>query len=236
MCTVTFVNSTDGIVITSNRDEQVARPTALKPAIENINGKKIIFPKDPKAGGTWFAADDNNNFAVLLNGASEWHEHKPPYRRSRGLILLDILSETSPYLVFNKIDLVGIEPFTIVLLQESALRQLRWDGEKKDIKELPIAENHIWSSATLYSKEVIVQREDWFRQFLIDNPIPNRQQMQAFHNYTHAEDATNGLIINRNDFLRTFSITQFYSQNNSAQMLHIDLLNKQSYTNSLPIQ
>jgi len=236
MCTVTFVNTANGIVITSNRDEQVLRGAALQPEVVAFEGKKIIFPKDVKAGGTWFAADDEGNFAVLLNGAAEKHHHNPPYKISRGLILLDIIAQNLPFIAFGTIDLVGIEPFTIVLLQQSKLYQLRWNGWEKDIVELATTQNHIWSSATLYTKEIIAQRETWFREFLANNPRPTNEQLIDFHNYTHTDDTTNGLVINRDDLLKTISITQVYSANNIVNMLHIDLLNQQTYTNTLPIK
>ena len=73
MCTVSFVSVNGHIIITSNRDENIQRPTAAAPDFEMQGQKKIIFPKDAKAGGTWFAACSNGAVAVLLNGAFEKH-------------------------------------------------------------------------------------------------------------------------------------------------------------------
>lgn len=70
MCTVSFVCANGRIIITSNRDEQIGRPSN-PPKNYLINNKKIIFPKDPKAGGTWFVVDDDATVLVLLNGAAE---------------------------------------------------------------------------------------------------------------------------------------------------------------------
>jgi uncharacterized protein with NRDE domain len=36
------------IVITSNRDEQLIRPSAIPPKNYTVNGKNVIYPKDPK--------------------------------------------------------------------------------------------------------------------------------------------------------------------------------------------
>ena len=66
MCTVTFIPTSSGFVITSNRDESVARKRALAPIEYEINGCKITFPKDPQAGGTWIAKSDSK-VIVLLN-------------------------------------------------------------------------------------------------------------------------------------------------------------------------
>lgn len=91
MCTVTFVKTADKIVITSNRDEKIIRPNAIPPQNYMVNGKNVIYPKDPKAGGTWCVVDENGTVLVLLNGANEKHTVKLPYRKSRGLIVLELI-------------------------------------------------------------------------------------------------------------------------------------------------
>jgi hypothetical protein len=37
----------------------------------SLNNKNVIYPKDPQAGGTWYAVGDNGSVLVLLNGANE---------------------------------------------------------------------------------------------------------------------------------------------------------------------
>lgn len=132
MCTVSFVATNDAFIITSNRDEKVIRPSAIPPKKYHINGKDILFPKDPKAGGTWYAVDAQGTVLVLLNGAAEKHEVQLPYRKSRGLIVLDMISNPSPKEFWEEINLENIEPFTLVLFQNQALFQLRWNGMEKE--------------------------------------------------------------------------------------------------------
>ncbi|MDD5151020.1 MAG: NRDE family protein, partial [Flavobacterium sp.] len=166
MCTVSFVNTNGKIIITSNRDEKVLRPSAIGPRNYSINNKNIIFPKDPQAGGTWFAVDEEGTTLVLLNGANEKHQHQPPYRKSRGLIVLDTISSLSPKDFWAAIDLENIEPFTLVLFQNKELFQLRWDGFEKETTQLDINKSHVWSSSTLYPKSIRENRSDWFYTFL----------------------------------------------------------------------
>jgi uncharacterized protein with NRDE domain len=73
----------------------VTRPSAIAPKTI-VNGKNVIYPKDPKAGGTWYVVDENGTVLVLLNGAEEKHTIKLSYRKSRGLIVLDIIGNVSP--------------------------------------------------------------------------------------------------------------------------------------------
>ncbi len=52
MCTVTFVPTQNGYILTSSRDEQKARSTIF-PKKYSIANKTLIFPKDELSGGTW---------------------------------------------------------------------------------------------------------------------------------------------------------------------------------------
>lgn len=232
MCTVSFVYSQDKIIITSNRDEKVIRPNAIPPKEHTINGKSIFFPKDPKAGGTWFAVDVYGTVLVLLNGAEEKHEVKLPYRKSRGLIVLDIISSESPKDFWSQIDLENIEPFTLILYQNNQLFQLRWNGNQKESISLPLNKKHIWSSATLYSKEIRAKRSDWFYTFLDQNPAISETELLNFHRYTEEGNQENGLVINRQEGMKTLSITQCAIENNKVVILHSDLIAKEDFNTS----
>ena len=235
MCTVSFVASNGKTIITSNRDEKVIRPSAIEPKNYLINNKNIIFPKDPKAGGTWFAVDESGTTLVLLNGAHQKHTVKSSYRKSRGLIVLDIISSTSPKDFWTEIDLDNIEPFTLVLFQDNELFQLRWNGNDKDSISLDTEKNHVWSSVTLYSKEIRENRAGWFHSFLHSNAILSKSEMLHFHRYTEEENQENGLVINRKEELKTLSITQSVTEVNKVAILHYDLIANKDFKTSFII-
>lgn len=235
MCTVSFVASNGKTIITSNRDEKVIRPSAIEPKNYLINNKNIIFPKDPKAGGTWFAVDESGTTLVLLNGAKEKHSEKSSYRKSRGLIVLDMISSFSPKDFWQEIDLENIEPFTLVLFQDNELFQLQWNGINKESLSLDTKKNHVWSSATLYSKDIRENRSKWFYTFLASNSEVSEQEMLHFHRYTEAENQENGLVINRNDELKTLSITQAVTEINKVVMLHSNLIANEDFETSFII-
>lgn len=230
MCTVSFVCTNDKIIITSNRDEKVIRPSAIPPKNYILNGKNIIYPKDPKAGGTWYVVDENGTVLVLLNGADEKHQLQLPYRKSRGLIVLEMISNASPKMFWDEIDLEKIEPFTLVLFQEKQLFQLRWNGIEKSTALLEIDKNYVWSSSTLYSKEIREQRSSWFGTFLDANPKITETKMLHFHRYTEADNNEHGLVINRNDELKTLSITQTVIEKNKVMIHHLDLIAVKEYS------
>jgi uncharacterized protein with NRDE domain len=228
MCTVTFIATKTGAIITSNRDEHVLR-TALPPEKRTFNHKTLIFPKDPAAGGTWYATDGTETVVVLLNGAAEKHKHLPPYRRSRGLIVLDLITSDHPISEWDFIDLDHVEPFTIVLFFEKKLYQLQWNGTDKTTMELDASQNYIWSSSTLYAPEIRKQRAKWFAEFLEKEPGITTEKMFQFHRYTENSDSNNGLVISRNDVLKTLSITQCIIDFGSIEMRYHDLISQENY-------
>ncbi|MBL0339907.1 MAG: NRDE family protein [Bacteroidetes bacterium] len=232
MCTVTFVRSGDKFILTSNRDEQTSRPASSRPELYSINQKNIYFPRDPKAGGTWFAIDEHANVAVLLNGAFTRHTIHSSYTRSRGLILLDIISQDSPLAGWHSTDLTGMEPFTLIVLENGKLYQMRWDYSEKHLLSLDEEINHIWSSVTLYTTEIINQRKNWFHQFQMEQNYLDEKRMQYFHMHTGGSDKQNGLIINRDNVVKTQSITQAVVEKNKVSLFYHDIIKEESHTNS----
>jgi len=234
MCTVSFISSGNKKIITSNRDENIKRGKASAPGFEILNNKQIIFPKDSKAGGTWFAAADDGVIAVLLNGGFIKHTPEPSYRKSRGLILLEIIGSDTPLLFYKQLNLQNIEPFTLVLYQNGLLHELRWDGKDKHELLLDNSGNYIWSSATLYSDEAIQHRKDLFDRFIDTTKPITAELVHQFHSNNH-QDEENGFIINRQTGLKTFSITQAILQPGAIHFLHTDLLQQQQFEESMQI-
>ncbi len=229
MCTLSFVPTASGIVFTSNRDEQVLRPS-IAPKIYQRNHQKILFPKDPKSGGSWFAAHQNGSVVVLLNGATEKHEPKTFYKKSRGLIVIELISKAIPEDFWDKIRLKNTEAFTIILFRNQQLFQLRWDGFRKQKTQLATTEAHFWSSATLYEAAIRSQRKAWFLAFLNQKKQANAQDLIDFHLHTETNNSKNGLIIDRNS-LKTLSVTQVVLTKQSLLMSHRDLITGQIYEN-----
>ncbi|MRX68041.1 Transport and Golgi organisation 2 [Flavobacterium resistens] len=232
MCTVSFINNNGVAIITSNRDEKVIRPGAVVPRNYCHNGKNIMYPKDSKAGGTWFAMDENGTVLVLLNGGITKHIPVLPYRKSRGLIVLDIISDVSSKDFWKQIDLKNIEPFTLVLFQEKVLYELIWDGCSKRTTKLDETQNHIWSSVTLYSEEIRKERSNWFFDFVKDKNEISALDMLDFHKKTQSDDTQNGLIINRENVMKTLSVTQVVIEKNKGAMKYYDLIKTEDFSTS----
>ena len=235
MCTVSFIPTENGVVITSNRDEHLNRKLAGVPVENWLNGSKVIYPIDQEKGGTWIAVKDNGDAAVLLNGAFVKHRHGGTYRQSRGLIFLEIFKANDLYEGWLAIDLEHIEPFTIILFSKKELFECRWDGESKFMKKLDEAATHFWSSATLYDATSSAQRKGWFVDWIEKTPYPKLSEIIAFHQSANDGDLGNALVMRRPDGMMTMSISTIRIAQDKCEMKYFDLRNDTSVNASLQI-
>ena len=229
MCTVTFIPVNNKIFITSNRDEKSLRKQAVAPALYKMKTGNIIFPKDTDAGGTWFAVHENGNAVIFLNGGWKKHISKPPYKKSRGLILLDLIDSDNPYQKFLSENFINIEPFTAIIFFDQQLFECRWDGNGKSYKHLEENISHIWSSVTLYNDAVINKRERWFAEWLNKNPSPNQNNILSFHQFSGDGDKHNDLLMNRNGITSTVSITSLESSMDTGILKYLDFKDQQTH-------
>lgn len=246
MCTVTYLPYRDGFILTHNRDEAPTRsPNHI--SREKRGRDTLIFPKDTKAGGAWIGASGGGRIACVLNGAFLKHQHRPPYRRSRGLVLLDFFESPEPDHFIEHYDLDGIEPFTFLYFTTERVTELRWDGALRHRKDLPVAKPHFWCSATLYPPPMQARREHVFHDWLnthfnppsiIRRPPPATSRLPSAIHRLHftgsVGDPENDYVMNREGRVRTVSITQIVVQKNKARMRYSDLL--EGYRDTRQIQ
>jgi len=235
MCTVTFIPAGNTVYLTSNRDEKQWRSSALPPAVYRHASGNLLFPKDADAGGTWIAAQESGQAIVFLNGAFVTHTPQPPYRKSRGLILLDLIAAANAYQQFQATSLQQIEPFTAIIWRDGQLFECRWNGESKYSKQLDATQPHIWSSATLYNEAVAQKRSNWFNTWLQQNQAPAQPLILHFHQFTGDGDTHNDLRMNRDGQVFTVSVTSMAITEESIQMQYLDLKNNQTYTSHLMV-
>lgn len=232
MCTVTFIPTRNTVFFTSNRDEKHRRSNAALPAIHRGVTGKLLFPQDGDAGGTWIAAHENGNAIVFLNGGFIAHTPRPPYRRSRGLILKDLIDHPEPVNHFLTLDLQNIEPFTAVIWDDQNLFECRWDGADKHNFQLDETSPYIWSSVTLYDPEVIRKRNSWFKEWLKEQANPTQSDILHFHQFTGDGDCHNDLKMNRGQVF-TVSVTSMSVFKDHATMFYLDLKKNESFQQEL---
>lgn len=225
MCTVTYLPTGEGhYILTSNRDEWPGRPTSKPIKHEGHNGLTLLYPTDGMAGGSWIAIANNGAAACLLNGAFERHTRNPPYRRSRGLVLVDAFAYENFSDFVAHYNFAEIEPFTLLFLHQDVLHELRWDGTQTHYQTPDPNVPHIWASATLYTPEYIAKRNGWFKDWLQLHPVFEPQAIMDFHHTGGEGNKYNDIVMNREGLVRTVSITCVVHSANGFEMVYEDLL------------
>ncbi len=236
MCTVTYIPRQKGnFILTSNRDEQAARSPKSLSQIEQ-NRQQLIFPRDTEAGGTWIASSDADRVVCLLNGAFHGHDRNPPYRRSRGLMVLDFFSFEKAEDFFRNYRFQGMEPFTMLIVERGKLWELRWDETKKSVEQLDNEKPYIWSSATLYDAKTKAKRQKWFENWIKKVHIFSRENILHFHKTAGDGDPWNDVIMNREDIVQTVSITSILKLADRIDVMYHELLTNQIRTVEILLQ
>lgn len=203
MCTVVFIPNKNKYFFASLRDENPLRARAFAPAINTTDSVQYLAPIDALAGGTWIGANQLGNIIILLNGGFENHERKTSYKKSRGLIVKELMGCKKPVEDWSLMNLTNIEPFTLIIWSQAKLYQLVWDEENKSQTELNANSPHIFSSSTLYDQVAKTNRKTLFENWIIKEPQIDKSSVLGFFNAII--DKENGFIINRAPNLKTIS-------------------------------
>jgi hypothetical protein len=239
MCTVTYlpVNIRE-FILTSNRDEDLSRETAIPLKEYFIENRTVFFPQDPKSNGTWIAYDMKGYSLCLLNGAYQAHQKKETYKKSRGLVLLDFYKYNEPQDFASRYDFSDIEPFTLIMSYSCSetdkvlLYELKWDEVNATLIQLDSSLPQIWSSVTLYTPDIINKRKDWFNDWLEKNTSYTTDDILFFHHFGGEGSVENDIIINRGS-KKTVSVCCITKKISHTEIIYEDIVNKKLYKNKL---
>jgi len=180
MCTISWIHDSNGYQLLCNRDEKLTRKFALEPHLAVRNGTRFLAPVDADFGGTWIATNEFGVSVCLLNGSnltgSEIHTAAP--RRSRGLLLLDLIPEPSVAAICDRLratDLSAYAAFTLAALEPGhPVAVLEWDGSKKTLL-FEEADRFMLTSSSFDSEKVRQSRQEEYRHVHADD------ELFAFH-------------------------------------------------------
>jgi uncharacterized protein with NRDE domain len=228
MCLLTYIPyANGGFVVTSNRDEHINRKRALAPKRLKVADKELICPIDPVSKGTWIGTSSCYT-VVLLNGGLEKHIATPPYKMSRGQVVLECIKYNKPIEFYEQFDFSGFEPFTLVIFynnQQSPILEIVWTGTEKIKTEIDNTQTRIWSSSTLYNREARQKREAWFTDFLTENKDEiSADDLLELHHCGGSTDKENGFLMARENGIRTVSMTQIELKENTKMIQYNDLV------------
>lgn len=224
MCTVTYLPYQKGFILTSNRDETPRRSPERISKLSTTNGAVNLFLPQDTAGGSWIVSSSSGRSACLLNGGFHKHQHQPPYRRSRGLVVLDLFEKENVTAFWDDYDWENIEPFTLIMLEGGLVYEGRWDGQRSWLTLKDAAQPHLWASSTLYDAQKRADRQRWFRRWLMDNPTFTPEDIHLFHLSGGSGDVANDLVMQRPEGVQTVSVSQIVQTEQAYQMQYDHLL------------
>jgi hypothetical protein len=209
MCTLTYLPFSGGYALTHNRDERMDREASKVFLQQEIGGHTLFFPQDFEGKGSWFVHSTRATLCIL-NGGTDTYIPRPPYRHSRGLVLLHYFEYASAEAFTAHYNFDQLEPFTLIIAEEGRLYKLVHDEMHTHLLPLDASLPHIWSSTRLYTKEVRVKREGWFAQWLQNHQHPSAKTIRHFHLTGGEGDTANDFRMSRWGLLKTVSLTQVY--------------------------
>ena len=210
MCIISFYKKNDEIVLTHNRDEAINRVASLHIEERQWNDKKYFAPIDREKNGTWIFYNEDY-VACILNGGKEKPQHlKTSYRKSRGIILLELMNYQSVEDFVENEELDDIAPFTIFVFERKSKKiyLLFWDGIQLEMNDLS-DENFVFrASSTLYSTSMMQEIENKFPTFNTTSPI-------ELFNFHQSIKMNNGDVESGK---ATTSITQIFANSSEISM------------------
>lgn len=232
MCIVSYIPTQNGFHLTSNRDEQVHRPTEA-PKTHNYKGSELIFPRDLEANGTWFAAHPKEKkVSCLLNAKGIFPDRTR--RQSRGQLPLEYLSVKN-FDLQQKV-LTFYAPFLLITLHYpdsgKEFTSFHWDGIQLKKQELNPALPYLWCSTSLYQVKESEMFQKLFQQTISE--IKNLKQTLEFHRKV-AQPRNSVNYLEKNKDIQTVSITNFTLNDNTSQIQYIDLIEEKVQIEKLEV-
>lgn len=126
----------------------------------------------------------------------------------------------------NIINLKGVEQFTLTIVDWNdslELIEFVWDGTKKHQKIMK-QEPQIWSSATLYDREVKKLRKDWFEDWQKENDF-TQENILKFHHTAGVGDKQIDVMMDRK-VGGTVSVTSIQRKNKELHFIYEDVLTR----------
>lgn len=172
MCTLAFEYQKEHLTIGFNRDEITERNLAYAPQYIQKNNINILAPIDPVGSGTWIGINQYGRVACLMNHNHYKHQYNLNYLHSRGQLVLDILGlvHEQPFF-YVQTHAAYFAPFHLFVFDTENAFRVTWNGFELHFYSVFYG-SYSFSSATLYSQELSVQRDVQWKS------ITHKQQQQ----------------------------------------------------------
>lgn len=226
MCTLTYIPKEKGeFILTHSRDESVKRRLAAPPVKRKINGTDHIFPIDPVGMGTWIGGSESGRTAALINGGTREHLHNPPYRHSRGKVILDYFEVENFQEFYDLYQFEGLEPFTLLVFENGNIFKIIHDEDHTAYSQMDPDVPFLISSLSIYTDRSRSQRADAFLRWLDNRDGVDQKDILDFHNELVFEREPDKSKIPGDHILRTVSVTSILDSVSTVSINYHDLVN-----------
>lgn len=217
MCTLSLFKVENGYRVFMNRDERHDRLAEKPPQI--LSERFDVYgPLDPVSNGTWVAHNNRFFWGCLLNGYLEEEGAVFSASKSRGEILLDILSQDDPVAYARDFNALEYSSFRLVVGSTKEHALYVWDGVKYQKSDFHASyKNHAFflSSSSWRQTEVIESRRHLFENWVQNNDV-HGIAVPEFH-YSQEPNPESAPMMYRS-YSRTQSVTALAVSKSGANM------------------
>jgi len=217
MCTVTWLHEEGGYHLFCNRDEKLTRKPAFPPRLGVRDSVRYLAPIDGDFGGTWIATNEFGVSLCLLNGTAG---PRPGVVRSRGLLLLDLVSSRSLEEEVNSLeaaDLTLYASFTLAALSPGeAAKVIEWDGSRSIVRSQP-EPCYMLTSSSFETDAVKKARAEEFARLVGESRSATR--LQEFHRSHAPSRSAYSPCMHRPD-AETASFSHAHVSTSESQLIH----------------
>jgi hypothetical protein len=117
----------------------------------------------------------------------------------------------------------------------NTLDELIWDGTTLTHHTMNPRIPSFWSSVTLYPEDVRTWRKALFTQWLTTHQTFDQIEIMDFHRYGSGDNGWNGFVMNREERVKTLSISSVKKLPGVFNLVHIDLTSGRTFRESLEL-
>lgn len=189
MCTLTWLRRDDGFELFFNRDEKKDRAPERAPEVFERDGVRFLAPRDGQDDGTWIGVNDRGLAVALLNRYVP--SAGPPREafRSRGLLVMDLLTALHRAEVGERLaetELERYKPFSLFAADPAGRARLfEWTGWHLEETEEPDALMPLASSSFDQALARVHRRGLYADLVAAHGAPPGEQALYDFH-HSHA--------------------------------------------------
>jgi hypothetical protein len=224
MCTVSIVPLASGFRVACNRDEQRTRARASKPVVHAGAVTTSLWPVDAVSGGTWIGANDAGLVLVLLNRASPGTRRAIVRPLSRGTIIPRLLDKETVQAAMDAascLDVLRLEPYTLVALQRKEGFSITTGGPRPTIRSFSPSRPRFFTSSSLGDDIAASCRGPLFAA-LVERSANPAEGQTAFHRHRWIDRPELSVRMARAD-AATVSITTIDVTDGRIHMRYVDL-------------